>query len=280
MVTNTEAQSSVDELLAALRRSHERLVGVTASLSDQRVSEPSYDADWTIAQVLSHLGSGAEVFTMLLDSGLRGQPAPGVEQFQPIWDRWNAKPAVDQAREGVSSDASFLDSLDRLSPEGRDAWRLDLFGAEQTLSGVLRMRLAEHALHTWDIAVVLDSAATVAADAAGLIVDDLPMLVERVGRPVVDPVTVNVRTSAPARHHRLDVTRDGVTELSRSMRCWWLLWCECREAGGGDLRRDSFRGRRLPEANKNCLSYMEQAVIPYLVANSEVRFSSRLASSS
>jgi hypothetical protein len=69
------------------------------------------------------------------------------------------------------------------------------------------MRLAEHALHTWDIAVALDPSATLAPDAAGLVVDNLPMLVERVGRPVGDPVTVNVRTTAPARHHRLDVTR-------------------------------------------------------------------------
>jgi uncharacterized protein (TIGR03083 family) len=209
-VTDTGSSPGVDEVLSALRRSRDRLADELAPLTDVQVGGPSYADDWTVAQVVSHLGSGAEVFGLFLDAGVRGDSAPGVEQFQPIWGRWDAKPAAAQVRDGVSADAAFLDRLDRLGPDERDAWRLDLFGSEQTLSALLRMRLAEHALHTWDIAVALDPSVTLSPDAAGLVVHNLPMLVERVGKPVADPVTVNVRTSAPARFHRLDVTRDEV----------------------------------------------------------------------
>ena len=64
-VTDKTAEITVlaplDELLAAVHRSHDRLAAALADLSADRLSAPSYH-DWSIAQVLSHLGSGAEIF--------------------------------------------------------------------------------------------------------------------------------------------------------------------------------------------------------------------------
>lgn len=71
------------------------------------------------------------------------------------------------------------------------------------------MRLGEDALHTWDIAVALDPAATVPEDATGLLIDTLPPLVERVARPGPEPLTVEVHTSTPDRRLRLQLTGDG-----------------------------------------------------------------------
>ena len=48
-------------LIAALRNSHERLAALAAAVTDAQLTGPSYDKDWTVAQVFSHLGSGAEI---------------------------------------------------------------------------------------------------------------------------------------------------------------------------------------------------------------------------
>lgn len=208
-MTATPIPPSVADVLAALQRSHDRLAAALASLDDDRVAGPSYADEWSIAQVASHLGSGAEVFGLFLVAGLQQAPTPGVDRFQPIWDRWNAKPPAAQARDAIDTDAAFLARLDALTDDQRERWRLDLFGTEQTLAGLLRMRLAEHALHTWDIAVALDPTATVPEDATALLIDNLAPLVERVARPDPQPATLDVHTSAPDRRLRLEVTAEG-----------------------------------------------------------------------
>ena len=61
--------------IAALRRSHERLASLVRSLGPDQARGPSYCTDWTIAQVLSHLGSGAEIGLMMFPAAL-GQADP------------------------------------------------------------------------------------------------------------------------------------------------------------------------------------------------------------
>jgi uncharacterized protein (TIGR03083 family) len=192
----------------ALRTSHERLASALEHFDDDHVGDPSYDDDWTVAQVASHLGSGAEIFSLLLDAGLRHQPAPGAEQFQVVWQRWNTQSDAQQCQDALRSDASFLDRLSRLTSDEWAHWRLDFLGAEQTLTELLRLRLGEHAVHTWDIAVVLDTAASLPLGATTLILDDLPRLVERVGKGTREPVTVHVVTRQPDREFVLQVATD------------------------------------------------------------------------
>ena len=63
--------------ITALRASHDRLASMTRSLDVEELNGPSYDSEWTIAQVLSHLGSQAEIFSLFLDAGLEGADPPG-----------------------------------------------------------------------------------------------------------------------------------------------------------------------------------------------------------
>jgi uncharacterized protein (TIGR03083 family) len=207
MTESVSAEPTFDVVRAALENSHARFAACVAPLGD-RVREPSYDDDWNIAQVAGHLGSGAEVFGLLIDAGVRREPAPGVEQFRPVWDRWNAKRDAEKARDAISADDSFLRRLDPLNVDQQRDWRLEVFGAERTLAGLLRMRLAEHALHTWDIVVALDPAAHVAADAVALVIDNLAQLVERAGTGAPEPVTVHVTTSEPERDLWLELTSE------------------------------------------------------------------------
>jgi uncharacterized protein (TIGR03083 family) len=196
--------------IAALRRSHEHLRALVEPLDAARLGGPSYASEWSVAQVLSHLGSGAEIFSLFLDAALTGTEPPGREQFEPIWASWNAKPVEEKAADSLSIDARFVDRISALEPERRDALRLALFGMDLDLVGLLRMRLGEHAMHTWDIAVAQDATATVIPDAVVLLVDTLDQLVARTGKPSGEPGRVAVHTTAPERDFVLDIG-DSVT---------------------------------------------------------------------
>ncbi|MDR0343535.1 MAG: maleylpyruvate isomerase N-terminal domain-containing protein [Nocardiopsaceae bacterium] len=204
-----QAEPSLPGVVASLRNSHDRLVSVLAALTGDQASGPSYADEWTIAQVASHLGSGAEIYAWLLPAGLEQGDAPGMEQIQPIWDSWNAKPPVQQVGDAVAADAALLDQVDALPPADRQRWRLELFGAEQSLTGLMRMRLSEHAVHTWDIAVALDPAAGVAADAIALLVDTLPGLAGWTGKGAPEPTSFRIVTSDPEREFLLELTGTG-----------------------------------------------------------------------
>jgi uncharacterized protein (TIGR03083 family) len=209
-MTSESATPSFTDLAAALRDSHVRLAASVDGLSADQVRATSYADEWSIAQVLSHLGSGAEIFVMFLDAGLAGDPPPDMEKFQAVWARWDAKSPEDQVRDAVAADAQFLDRLDALSEAERAAWRMELFGAERGLGDIARLRLGEHALHTWDVAVVLDGGVTVPADVAALLVDGLDDLVARSGKPTDTAVRVHVSTHGPDRAFTLDAGPDGV----------------------------------------------------------------------
>ncbi|MDT7545132.1 MAG: hypothetical protein QOE99_1242 [Actinomycetota bacterium] len=210
----TDAQTptpSYDAVLAALTSSHERLVRLLRGLDDDAVDRPSYASEWTIAQVASHLGSGAEIFGLMVEAGQAGQPAPGGDTFAPIWDAWNAKSGPEQVRDALRADAEFLDLFSKLTGEQIKTWRLDMFGTVRSLTELLQMRLAEHALHTWDIEVALDPTATLPDDAAGLVLDNLGFLVSHAAKASAEPRGVQVSTSSPDRSLLLQLSTEGAT---------------------------------------------------------------------
>jgi uncharacterized protein (TIGR03083 family) len=197
----------------AVSGSHARLVSLVAPLDGEALRGPSYDSEWSVAQVLSHLGSQTEVFDLFLDAGLSGGPVPGREQFEPIWATWNAKPAEAQAADALANGATFVERISSLDPALRDALHLSMFGMDLDFVGLMRMRLGEHAVHTWDIAVSLDDTATVAPDAVALLIDTLGQVVTRSGKPTDAPLLVGIHTTDPERHFLLDINEAvGLTE--------------------------------------------------------------------
>jgi len=199
-------ESSAREWIAVLRNSHERLLGLVGPLSPEQISGPSYCKDWTIAQVLSHIGSGAEIAVMMLPVAL-GQAAPetvGRETFQPVWDRWNAMTPDNQAAAGLVADAQYISMLDQLSDEELASISFPFLGMTLDAVGLIRLRLGEHALHTWDVAVMADPAAVVSPDAVSLLIDNVPrFLAPRLGKPQEVPFAARIRTTAPTRDYLL-----------------------------------------------------------------------------
>jgi uncharacterized protein (TIGR03083 family) len=206
----TTSAEQIESALSALSDSHDRLAAAAAKAAGNGVTGPSYCTDWSIAQVLSHLGSGAEIFGLNVEAGLHGRPAPGQEQYQHIWDVWNAKSPQDQARDGVAEDAALVEQLAALTPEQRLSWRLDFFGSERDLLGALLLRLSEHIMHTWDVEVMVNQQAMLPGDASGLALDFLPELVAYVGKPTGEELRVHVTTEHPERSFELAIGPDSV----------------------------------------------------------------------
>ncbi|MDQ1723574.1 MAG: hypothetical protein QOG52_602 [Frankiaceae bacterium] len=198
----SDAQPWID----ALTVSHDRLSALVADLDADTVRESSYAKKWTIADVLSHLGSGAEHNALMLAAAVTHSPAPGLEEMQPIWDRWNAKTPDEQLADVVPADAASLAQAVSYSPQERAAARVEFVGMDFDFAATVGMRLAEHAVHTWDIAVMREPGAVVRADAVQLIIDNTILRTAGwAAKPQGLTFTLAIHTTHPARDFTLTV---------------------------------------------------------------------------
>lgn len=164
--------------IAALRASHERLRSITTSLTPDEVRAPAYPSEWSIAQVLSHLGSGAEIMALSLDAAPEAAPR---EAYQPIWDVWNAKDADAQVADALAADGVLVARIESLA--GDPDARYQVWSGEVDIAGLAASRLSEHAVHTWDVAVAVAPGATIAGDAVEIILSGLGRLIGFVAKP-------------------------------------------------------------------------------------------------
>ena len=193
--------------ITALRHSHDLLVSLVKPLDAGRVRGPSYCSDWTVAQVLSHLGSGAEIGLLMLPAALGDAEPPGGEAFQSVWDRWNAKSPDQQAADALVTDEQHVHALEQLSDAELAKIRFPFIGMDLDAVGLVRLRLGEHSLHTWDVAVSADPAATVAPEPVALLIDNVPeFLAPRLGKPQGEEFRNRIITTEPDRDYLLTVT--------------------------------------------------------------------------
>ncbi|HEY2041561.1 MAG TPA: maleylpyruvate isomerase family mycothiol-dependent enzyme, partial [Jatrophihabitans sp.] len=185
--------------IRAVRRSHERMTALVTPLTDEQAQAPSYASEWSIAEVASHLGSQAEIFGLFLTAGLDNEPPPGGEVFAPIWDRWNMLPPLEQITSSVAANEAFVTRLEHIPPAAQQTFTLSMFGSDLDLAGLAALRLGEHAVHTWDIAVALDPAATISADAVELLIDRLGQPAARSGKPIAGGDPIGIETTEPER---------------------------------------------------------------------------------
>src|ERR1700722_20127419 len=124
-IVMTEGHRSAVATLAA---SHANLKEVVAAAGE--ATDASYCSEWTIAQVLSHLGSGAEIGLLNLNAALAGEPPPERERYLEIWDVWNAKSPDSQASDALISDANYVTRWQGLDDAALYALRVPMMGRE------------------------------------------------------------------------------------------------------------------------------------------------------
>ncbi len=134
-------------LIGVLRNSHERLAGLVRPLTPDQLRAQSYDSDWTIAQVLSHLGSGAEIATLGLAAALGGRGQLDQGAFPAIWDAWNNRTPEMQAADCLTRDGEHVSRLEQLTGAELDSIGLDLFGRQLDAAGLVRLRVGRGGQH-------------------------------------------------------------------------------------------------------------------------------------
>jgi uncharacterized protein (TIGR03083 family) len=199
----------MDTSLGVLHASVGRLHALTTGLDDPQLSSQSYCDDWSIAQVLSHLGSGAVITRRGLQDVRSGTPTP--EDFNPsVWDEWNAKTPRAQADEALVADQALLQAMESVDEAERAQLTFPMGPLSLGFDEIVGLRLNEHTFHTWDIAVALDDTARLPDDAAALVVDNLALIARFSGKPDGREGTIAIRTTDPGRALALRLSADGV----------------------------------------------------------------------
>ncbi|MGW0838673.1 maleylpyruvate isomerase N-terminal domain-containing protein [Streptomyces sp. NPDC002787] len=89
-----------DQIIAALRSGHDHLASLVRCLGAADLTRQSRASVWDVSQVLSHLGSGAEIGLTVLEGALDGTGPKNADFNRSVWARWT--------REDLRIDLGFL----------------------------------------------------------------------------------------------------------------------------------------------------------------------------
>lgn len=212
-----EGSSNADPVIAALRTGHDSLVGLVSRFNDDALAGPSGAAEWDISQVLSHLGSGAEIARAGLQAALDGEPGPGPDFNQAVWDKWDAQSRRERADGFVEANRVLVELYESLDAATRENLRIRLSFLPEPIDVATgaRLRLNEFTLHSWDVRVIADTRATLPPDATAALLHGKPDLIAWIGkseplhgRELVVRVTTTQPSSVFALHLKTPVSVD------------------------------------------------------------------------
>jgi uncharacterized protein (TIGR03083 family) len=196
--------------LEPLRASVARLRDIVESLDDAQLEQQAYPTEWRIADVLSHVGSGAVIMSRRVEDGLAGRSMP--EEFaSSVWEEWNAKSPREKADAAVAADRELDARLEAVGEQARSAFSTSFGPLTVGFDDLIAFRLNEHGMHTWDVEVTLDSTAGLHPEQIALMIDNLALIARYTAKPTGSLRTVAVRTTEPARDFVVALTADSVT---------------------------------------------------------------------
>ncbi|HEY0534147.1 MAG TPA: maleylpyruvate isomerase family mycothiol-dependent enzyme [Actinoplanes sp.] len=202
--------SLADQVIAALRSGYDDLAAYAAALTDDDLTAPSGASEWNVSQVLSHLGSGAEISQATVERA-RANAGSAPDGFnQGVWARWDAMGPRAHRDAFIAANGQLVELYESLTADERRDLRIDLgfLPAPVGVGEAGRMRLNEFALHTWDAKVGADPAATVRADAVPLLFEAMAGLLGWIAKPDAlggKSATLAIVTSDPSREFGLEL---------------------------------------------------------------------------
>jgi len=204
-----------DRTIDALRSGHDYLTAVVHGLATADLTRKSGASQWDVSQVISHLGSGAEIGLATLKGALDGTGPTDGDFNKAVWARWDAMSPVERAEAFVTANEALVRGYEGLDTQTREDLRIDLgfLPAPVDVATMAGLRLGEFTHHTWDVEVAFDHRASLAPAATDLLLDQAGLLLGFLGKADAldaDLVRVAVWTSAPERSFGL-VVHDTVT---------------------------------------------------------------------
>jgi len=107
----------------ALRAEHDVLSELVLTLTEEQLSGRSGASEWSVAQVLSHLGSGAEISLASLHAALGRAKAPDDDFNRAVWDRWDSMTPTEQRDGFLEHNRALVEAVEALTPEQQGSWR-------------------------------------------------------------------------------------------------------------------------------------------------------------
>jgi uncharacterized protein (TIGR03083 family) len=165
-------------------------------------------SEWTVAEVLSHLGSAAEIGLNTLTAGKADMDAAPA-----VWDRWNARSSLEQAAQFATVDEQLVEKLESLDDQALATKKIDVgfLPAPVDVVFLAGMRLSEVGLHRWDVEVAFDPAARVTDYIVPFVLENLPMFASFFAKPIGRSGRIAVETIDPSCHYVLELGEAGAT---------------------------------------------------------------------
>ncbi|MGW1786953.1 maleylpyruvate isomerase family mycothiol-dependent enzyme [Streptomyces sp. NPDC002143] len=202
--------SRADQTIAALRSGHDYLTAVVHGLASADLTRPSGASGWDVSQVLSHLGSGAEISLAVLEGALNATGKPDEDFNKSVWARWDDLSGLERAEGFVAANEALVSRYEGLDAQTREELTVDLgfLPMAVDVATVAGVRLTEFAHHTWDVEVAFDHEAPLLSAVTGLLLDQAGAFLNFLGKAdALDarPVRIAVHTTAPERTFGLEV---------------------------------------------------------------------------
>jgi len=194
--------SNADTNIAALRTGHDSLAALVSKLTDDDLALMSGSDEWDVSQVLSHIGSGAEIGRAAVQAALGGEANPGRDFNLSVWARWDAMSRRERADGFLSTAPTLIELYESMDADTRQNLRIDMgfLPAPVDVATAVRLRLTEQTLHSWDVRVTFDENATLAPEASGPLMQgngDLLGWIAKADKLEGRHGVIQVRTTAP-----------------------------------------------------------------------------------
>lgn len=247
-----------DQTIDALRSGHDYLATVVHGLATADLTRRSGASDWDVSQVLSHLGSGAEIGLASLEGALNGSGPKDGDFNKSVWARWDAMTPVERAEGFVTANEALVRGYEALDAGARGELRVDLgfLPAPVDVATVAGLRLGEFTHHTWDVEVAFDRTAALAPAAVEPLLDQAGLLIGFLGKADAlggRHARLAVRTISPPRSFGLDLgdavaLTDEPAEPDAVLSApaeWWLRLVTGRHAAAHTPAGVTLRGDTL-----------------------------------
>lgn len=158
MSAPVRTEPELAEVVGALRDEYEVIDGYLAALHPERWHGPTACSDWRITNLVSHLGSGAEIHLLTMREYVDAGEPVTQEIRQGIWGHFDSLAPEPLHAAFRDRNQRYLDYAAQLSPEQQQR-RVKMFAGELPPANYAQFRLQEVTLHSWDLRVALDPTA-------------------------------------------------------------------------------------------------------------------------
>lgn len=195
--------TDADQAISAMRSVYDRIAARVGTMGPEELAAASGAVEWTVAQVLGHLGSGAELTQASLDGAINGTGKPGDELAPEIWARWNAMSPADQAANFLKAGEAIVARFEGLDSDTREKLRIDLgfLPKPVDVATAVGLRLSELTFHGWDVEVAFDREATLAPEAVPFLFAPMDMFLGFFAKADViessRPLTLSIELTEP-----------------------------------------------------------------------------------